>query len=153
VFAAIALGLAAASFLNSRLVERFGMRRLSHGALIGFVVVAVIHAGLAVACVETLTEFIAAQCLMMSLFGFLGPNFNAMAMEPLGQIAGTASSMIGLVTTFGGAILCYLIGQLFDGWIVPLTVGFAAFGVLALIVVYFAEDRRLFRPHEPDPVE
>jgi DHA1 family bicyclomycin/chloramphenicol resistance-like MFS transporter len=64
---------------------------------------------------ESLWLFLILTTLIMTTFGFLGANFNTMAMEPLGDIAGTASSVIGFVSTLGGAILGYVMGQLFDG--------------------------------------
>ena len=73
--------------------------------------------------------------------------FGAMAMEPLGHIAGTASSVQGFVTTVGGALVGFAVGQQFDGTTVPLMLGFAICGVLSLVLVLVAEGGRLFRPH------
>jgi DHA1 family bicyclomycin/chloramphenicol resistance-like MFS transporter len=84
---------------------------------------------------------------MMFCFGLTAPNFGSMAMEPLGHIAGTASSVQGFVTTVGGALIGFYIGQHFNGTTAPLMVGFAACGLLALGMVLFAERGRLFRPH------
>ena len=69
-----------------------------------------------------------------------------MAMEPLVHIAGTASSIQSTITTIGGALAGFVIGRQFDGTTVPLTVGFAFFGILALITVVITERGRLFRP-------
>ena len=74
-------------------------------------------------------------------------NFNAMAMEPLGAIAGTASSVIGVFTTLTGALLGLLVGQVFDGTVIPLGAGFLLLGVAGLLVVLWTERGRLFRPH------
>jgi DHA1 family bicyclomycin/chloramphenicol resistance-like MFS transporter len=71
-----------------------------------------------------------------------------MAMEPLGHIAGTASAVQGFVTTFGGALIGFFIGQQFDGTTAPLMLGFAACGLLALGMVLFAERGQLFRPRQ-----
>jgi DHA1 family bicyclomycin/chloramphenicol resistance-like MFS transporter len=80
-------------------------------------------------------------------------NFNTMAMEPLGAIAGTASSIIGLYTTLAGTLLGLLIGQAFDGTVIPLGVGFLLLGVVGLLVVLWTERGRLFRPQSADPAE
>ena len=78
-------------------------------------------------------------------------NFNAMAMEPLGAIAGTASSFIGFYTTLVGALLGFTVGQAFDGTVMPLGVGYLCFSVLAVLVVLWTEKGRLFQPHNKDP--
>jgi DHA1 family bicyclomycin/chloramphenicol resistance-like MFS transporter len=79
------------------------------------------------------------------------PNFNALAMEPMGRIAGTASSFVGAVTTGLAAWLGWIVGQHYDGSVAPLLAGFAACGVLALLVVIVTENGRLFRVSQPEP--
>jgi DHA1 family bicyclomycin/chloramphenicol resistance-like MFS transporter len=146
VFALAAGCMAVASFLNSRIVERIGMRPVSHAALLGFIAISGVHALVALAGQESLWTFAAFQGATMFCFGLVGVNFNAMAMEPLGRIAGTGSSLLGSVTTIGGALIGFYIGQQFDGTVVPLTVGFVAFGLTSLIIVMVTENGRLFRP-------
>jgi DHA1 family bicyclomycin/chloramphenicol resistance-like MFS transporter len=82
----------------------------------------------------------------MFCFGLIGPNFGALAMEPLGHVAGTASSIQGFVTTVIGALLGFYIGQHFDGTVVPLTSGFAICGLCALAIVLLVERGQLFHP-------
>lgn len=147
IFALIAVAMAVASLLNAKLVGRFGTRRISHTALLGYIAFAVAHAALALAGHEELWSFAVLQAGMMFCFGLTGPNFGSMAMEPLGHIAGTASSVQGFVTTVGGALIGFAIGQQFDGTTVPLMLGFAVCGVLSLAMVLMAESGRLFRPH------
>lgn len=153
VFAVIAGFMALASFLNSRIVGRIGMRRVSHAALLAFITIAVIHAGVAMTHHETLWTFAVLQACTMFCFGLVASNFGAMAMDPLGHVAGTASSVQGFVTTVGGALLGFYIGQHFDGTAVPNTLGFAVCGLAALVMVLIAERGRLFRPHQAPPVE
>ncbi|WP_235913811.1 multidrug effflux MFS transporter [Teichococcus coralli] len=148
IFAAIAVAMALASMLNAKLVGRFGTRRISHGSLLGYIGFAVVHATLALAGHESLWSFALLQAGMMFCFGLTGPNFGSMAMEPLGHIAGTASAVQGFITTFGGALIGFFIGQQFDGTTAPLMLGFAACGVLSLCMVLFAEGGRLFRPRQ-----
>ena len=76
-------------------------------------------------------------------------NFGAMAMEPLGHIAGMAASVQGFVSTVGGAVLGWAIGQQFNGSTVPLTLGFALLGLGALLIVLIVEKGRLFRSSTP----
>ena len=101
-FAAIAIGVAVAGFLNARFVGRIGMRVISHGALVGFVAVAGIMLAATKADMLPLPLFMALAALMMFAFGLMFANFTALAMEPQGHIAGTASSLYGSITTLLG---------------------------------------------------
>jgi DHA1 family bicyclomycin/chloramphenicol resistance-like MFS transporter len=149
VFAGFAGTMAIASFTNSRLVKRYGMRRLSHGALIGFTIASLIWAIASIFGVLPFWLFIVLYASAMFQFGLIGPNFNAMAMEPLGHVAGTASSVLGFTQTIGGATIGALIGQAFDGSVTPLAIGFLTVSVIGLIFVLVAEKGKLFSPHNP----
>ncbi|NVK35295.1 MAG: multidrug effflux MFS transporter [Rhodobacteraceae bacterium] len=146
VFALSAVMSSLSSFTNSRLVETIGMRRMSHGAVFAFVCCGSVMAIVSISGFETVYSFTIACALTMACFGFLGANFNALAMEPLGRIAGTASSVIGFVTTLGGALLGYVVGQMFNGTTLPLAVGIIIFGSCALCCILYAERGRLFHP-------
>jgi len=151
VFAFIAGFMALSSFLNARIVGRLGPRRVSHAALIGFTAISAAHALVALSGHETLASFAVLQAGVMFCFGLVASNFGSLAMEPLGHVAGTASSVQGFVTTFGGALLGFLVGQQFDGTTVPLSVGFTVYGTLALVVVLVAERGRLFGAIQAGP--
>lgn len=148
-FAAVAAFMSLSSFLNSRLVGRFGMRRLSHGALVGFITVNTIW----LACQLLWTGpmpfalFLAFFAVSMFQFGWIGSNFNSLAMEPLGHVAGTASSVLGFMGTVGGAILGAIIGQAFDGTALPMVGGFFLVSVMGLVFVLIAEKGMLFQAH------
>jgi DHA1 family bicyclomycin/chloramphenicol resistance-like MFS transporter len=144
IFAAIAGAIAVASLLNARLVGRIGSRNISHGALLGFVIIAAIHAIVAATGHETIWHFVILQAMMMFCFGLMVGNFGAMAMEPLGRIAGSAASIQGFVSTVAAASVGFFIGQNFDGTAVPLTLGFSLCSLAALAVVLWAEGGRLF---------
>lgn len=150
VFGAAAAALAVSSFINSRLVMQLGMRRISHAALLGFVAVALVQLALAAAMGRPpLWLFVPLLALNLFFFGLLMPNFNAIAMEPMGRIAGTASSFVGAVTTALGAMLGLVIGQFFDGTVLPLVAGFAVFGLGGLAILLVTERGRLFRVGPP----
>jgi DHA1 family bicyclomycin/chloramphenicol resistance-like MFS transporter len=146
VFAAVASTMAIGSFLNSRIVMKIGTRRISHTALSALILFAAIHLAIAFSGHETLWTFAILQALMMASFGLATSNFSAMAMERMGEIAGTASSLQGFVATLGGALIGAQIGQSFDGTTVPLYMGFLVMGVLAFVAIAIAEKGRLFRP-------
>ena len=152
LFGAVAGGIAIASLLNARLVERLGSRLISHTALLGFILMSAIHAAVAVSGHETIWTFAVLQALTMFCFGFIAGNFGSMAMEPMGHIAGTASSAQGFISTTGGATLGFVIGQQFNGSTVPMTTGFVLLGLMALVSVLFAERGHLFRARNLPPV-
>lgn len=151
IFAAIAGGIAVASILNARLVVKLGSRLISHSALIGFTACGVIHSLVALSGHETIWTFAVIQALTMFCFGFIAGNFGAMAMEPMGHIAGTAASVQGFISTILGASLGFGIGQQFDGSTVPMSLGFTLMGLLALSAVLFAERGRLFKARHLAP--
>ena len=148
LFACIAGMMAVSSFVNAQLVGRFGMRRLSHGALVGFLAVNTIWMLLALAGPIPLPTFVLLFAAAMVQFGWIGSNFNSIAMEPLGHVAGTASSTLGFMQTLGGGVIGAAIGQSFDGTVLPLAAGFCGVSAVALILVLIAEKGRLFHAHE-----
>lgn len=146
LFAGVAGTMAAANLLNSRIVMRLGTRRISHTALVTLIALAGAHLLVIRAGWETLASFAILQALMMGCFGLSTSNFSAMAMENMGGIAGTASSVQGFITVTGGAFVGAVIGQSFDGTTVPLYLGFFIAGLTALAVVALVERGRMFRP-------
>ncbi len=151
IFAIIAGMMAVSSFLNSRLVGRFGMRRLSHGALTGFFLVSTIWFVASLYGEIPLVWFVLLFAAAMFQFGWIGSNFNALAMEPLGHIAGSASSVQGFVQTLGGGLIGAAIGQAFDGTTTPLAAGFCGVAALSLVMVLIAEKGKLFKAqHDPN---
>jgi DHA1 family bicyclomycin/chloramphenicol resistance-like MFS transporter len=83
----------------------------------------------------------------MFQFGLIGSNFNALAMEPLGHVAGTASSVLGFMGTAGGGLIGAALGQAFDGTTTPLGAGFLGVSLVGLLFVIIAEKGKLFQPH------
>ncbi|KQZ78280.1 MFS transporter [Mesorhizobium sp. Root157] len=148
-FAAVAAFMSLASYLNSRLVGRFGMRRLSHGALIGFMLVSAAWFVLSLFGTIPFALFLLLFALAMFQFGLIGSNFNALAMEPLGHVAGTASAVLGFMGTAGGGLIGAGLGQAFDGTTTPLGAGFFAVALVGLLFVLIAERGKLFQPHNP----
>lgn len=151
IFAAIGSSMALGSLINSRIVERLGTRRVSHSGLVAFILVSALHLAVVLAGVEDILAFGALQALTMFCFAFCGANFGAMAMERMGHVAGAAASFQGSVSTVGGALAGFAIGQHFDGTTVPIVLGFVCLGIGSLLVVLVTEKGRLFRPHEAAP--
>lgn len=138
VFACIAGPMTLSSYANSRLVMRLGARKLLLTALSCFTAVACAHLLFAATFGEQLWVFVTFQAATMAYFGMIGANAGALAMEPLGHVAGTASSVQGAITTMGGATIGFIIGQNFNGSTIPFLIGFTACGALALAVAFWA---------------
>jgi DHA1 family bicyclomycin/chloramphenicol resistance-like MFS transporter len=151
VFACVAVFMSAASFLNAKFVGRFGMRRLSHGSLFGFIGITFVWMLVQIFGPQPmpLVIFIVFFGLAMFQFGWIGSNFNSLAMEPLGHVAGTASAVLGFMSTVGGALIGVAIGQAFDGTALPLVAGFFTVSIIGLIFVLIGEKGKLFQPHNP----
>ncbi|EKF59687.1 bicyclomycin resistance protein [Agrobacterium albertimagni AOL15] len=148
-FAAVALFMALSSFVNAKLVGRFGMRKLSHGSLLGFIAINLIWLVVQVLGPQPMPFFlfITFFSLAMFQFGWIGSNFNSLAMEPLGHVAGTASSVLGFMGTIGGSIIGAAIGQAFNGTALPMVAGFFVVSVIGLVFVLIGEKGRLFQAH------
>ena len=153
VFACIAAPMALASWLNSRVVGRFGLRRVGHSASAALALVTALHAAIALAGLESLPLFIVLQGLTMASFAFTSSNLGTLAMEHMAHIAGTASSVQGVVGTVGAALIGFAIGQQFNGTPVPFLVGTALCASGGFLLIVLTEPRRLFAPMQADPEE
>ena len=142
---AVAVGIAA--LLNSQMVMRFGMHALAKRALFMmmlvswlFLLLAWFHAGH-----PPLWQFMSMYFVLFFFIGVLFGNLNAIIMEPLGHVAGTAASVVGTSTTVMAVVLGYLIGNAYNGSLMPMALGF---GILSTICVWltrtvrFPEERR-----------
>jgi DHA1 family bicyclomycin/chloramphenicol resistance-like MFS transporter len=127
--------------INSRLVMRFGMRYLNWRALIGITLISVAFVPLVLLTdgVPPLFLFMTWQLASFFCVGILFGNLNALAMEPLGHIAGLGAAFVGSVSTFVSLPLAWAIGHSFDGGVLPLVAGFAVLGLIALVVTAWTE--------------
>ncbi|HEY1125408.1 MAG TPA: multidrug effflux MFS transporter [Sphingobium sp.] len=158
-FACVAGSMAIANFSNSRIVERFGARRVSHMALLVFLVLSLLQLAASFMHPEPLWVFLTLVALNMGLVGFTGSNFGSIAMEPFGQIAGAASSFQSFARMALATLIGAFTGQRFDGTTLPLAEGFVVAGIVGLGFILWAEGGRLFtrprkaaqRPKVPPP--
>ncbi|TCL73550.1 multidrug effflux MFS transporter [Rhizobium sp. BK251] len=150
-FAGVAIFMSLSSFLNSRFVGKVGVRRLSHGSLVGFVAITFVWLMVQVFSSQPMpfAIFITLFGLAMFQFGWIGSNFNTLAMEPLGHVAGTASSVLGFTSTIGGGLIGAAIGQAFDGTALPMIAGYFIVSVIGLVFVLIAEKGKLFQVQHP----
>lgn len=144
-FAAVAGAMAVSNWFNSRIVERFGARRVSQLALLAFLGLSVLQIGAALLPGEPMALFLVIVALNMAMVGFIGANFGSIAMEPFGAMAGAASSFQMAFRTVLGAGIGALVGQAFDGSTLPMATGFLTCGMAALAIIYWAERGKLFQ--------
>ncbi|HEV8247488.1 MAG TPA: multidrug effflux MFS transporter, partial [Polyangiaceae bacterium] len=125
-FGLLASSIGVASFVNGKLVMRFGMRRLARTALLGDCVLCVcaLLGTLAFAGHPPLFAFVGFMMVCFFCNGLLFGNFSARSMEPVGHIAGVASAVIGSVSGTIGLALGTLFGRAYDGTVLPLVAGF-----------------------------
>jgi len=139
-FAVLSVAIGAAAIFNARLVMRYGMRFLSRRALI--VVTGLSAAGVVAAALfdghPPLAGLMAYCMATFFCMGILFGNLNALAMEPLGHIAGVGAAVVGAVTTLIALVLGTTVGLSYDGTVLPLVGGFALFGAIALALMHWA---------------
>ncbi len=152
-FAIVAIGIAVSNFTNARIVERYGARRVSQTALITFIVIGALQVAAGQFAPRSLPIFLVLLTANMAMVGFIGSNFSSIAMTPFGHVAGAASSFQTFVRTLLAAVIGALIGQQFDGSVTPVALGFLVCGVVALALVLWCEQGKLFtRPGTTQPI-
>lgn len=144
-FGGSSVGVAAAALFSARLVRRIGMRPVAHGALSIFTLSGLLLFLLALAGTPPFWVTFTLLSICMMAFGVLQGNIGAISLEPMGHIAGTASSVMGVVTMTVANVLAGLVGQAYDGTVLPLAFAFGFGGLAAAAAVYWTERGRVFR--------
>lgn len=139
-FAALALSFGVTSLVNSHLVMRYGMRRLSDLAAIGVTLVSLASWGgvFAFDGLPPLWMFIVSLMLVFGGVGLIFGNLNALAMQPLGHIAGVGAALVALISTLVSVPLGGVIGYTFDGTLYALLGSFALFGAATFAAMRWA---------------
>jgi DHA1 family bicyclomycin/chloramphenicol resistance-like MFS transporter len=145
VFGGMAVAMALANLTNSRIVMRFGARRVSHIAVFAYILVAALQLIFASTAQETIWQFIPLMTLNLCLMGFITANFQSIALQPFARMAGAAASLQVFLRLVLGSTLGALIGQAYDGTARPLAAALVLAGVCALLLVLYSEKGKLFR--------
>jgi DHA1 family bicyclomycin/chloramphenicol resistance-like MFS transporter len=140
-FGSAALSLGAASIFNSKVVMRLGMRYMTWRALTALAVVSAAFMLVAMAWDGLPPLWLFTGWLLAAFFcvGILFGNFNALAMEPVGHMAGLGAAMVGSITTFISLPLGWAVGHAFDGTVMPMVTGFAVLAILSLGAMWWTE--------------
>jgi DHA1 family bicyclomycin/chloramphenicol resistance-like MFS transporter len=152
VFGGTAAMMAVSNIVNSRIVERFGARRVSHSGVIVFMAVSAAQVWVSHVHPGELWYFLPLMATNLMLLGFLGANFGSIAMQPFASTAGAASSMQTFFRMFGAAVVGLVIGQAYDGTAQPFAHALLICSTLAFVFVLYSEKGRLFRRlNKPQP--
>ncbi len=143
VFGGLAVVMGAAALGNASVVERVGSRRIVGIVLSGYVVAAAALVALSVAAGgrPSFWPFIVMLAVLLFANSLLVPNLNALAMDPMGKVAGTASALIGTAQIGGGAVIGSFIDRAYEGTVIPLAVAFLTVGAVSWLVVRFGAGR------------
>ncbi len=142
-FGVLALLFGVASMVNARFVQKWGMEYLCRQATLGIIFSSAIFLALQLITTPNLWMFLAYAAVLFFCFGLVFGNVNAMAMEPMGHVAGIASAVIGASSSIISMIIGTAIGQMYDNTLVPMTCGFLILASLCLVILNFAKQRKL----------
>ena len=138
IFAGLALSIGTAIFLNGTLVVKFGMEKMITTSLLSFFVISLVYIILFYntenPSVVILLGFFALQFFSI---GFLFGNLRAMAMDPVGHIAGIASAITGLISTLMAVPISIFIGRFIHGTALPIFVGFSICAGCSLVLLFY----------------
>ncbi len=135
IFASLAISVGLATYLNSRFVVRFGARTIAFYAAVAYTVISLVYVVVFFKgnnpSIEVLIGFFAIQFFAV---GLLFGNLRALAMEPLGHIAGIGAAINGFISTVMAVPIANYIGSFVSTSVLPLFIGFTVFGLLSVLV-------------------
>jgi DHA1 family bicyclomycin/chloramphenicol resistance-like MFS transporter len=138
IFAALAISVGSATFLNGTLVLKFGMEKLVTIAMVAFFIISILYVILFYnspnPSIYTILTFFGLQFFAI---GFLFGNLRALAMEPVGHIAGIASAITGFISTMMAVPISTLIGKYVTSTALPLFIGFSICGILSILILVY----------------
>ena len=135
---------AIASSLTPRIIDRPGVHRTAHGAAVFSTATCALWLGFSVAGFMPFWLFIAMVAIYVVMLPVSISTTTSLAMQPLGEVAGTASAVFGAMQTVGGAVLGYFVAQAFNGTVVPFVGALLIFNLCILACLLIAERGRLF---------
>lgn len=135
IFASLAISVGLATFLNSRFVVKYGMMKIAYASCIAYALISVFYVVLFSSgenpSITVLLSFFALQFFAV---GFLFGNLRALAMQPLGHIAGIGAAINGFISTVMAVPIANYIGNFVTTSVLPLFIGFSVFGILSVLV-------------------
>ncbi len=141
-FASTAIAVGASTFLNSRLVVKYGSMRIAYIATIAYVVISLLYILLYFNGNPSIYILISFFMVQFFAVGLLFGNLRALAMEPLGHIAGIGAAINGFISTIMAVPIANYIGSFVKTSVLPLFIGFSLFGVLSFVVFLYVKQKR-----------
>lgn len=141
-FGLLALVFGLASLVNARFVQKWGMDFLCNRAVLGIIASSGIFLIVILLIPVNLWIFLLYAAVLFFCFGLVFGNVNAMAMEPMGHVAGIASAIIGASSSILSMIIGTAIGQMYNNTLIPVTSGFLILGLAALWILHLARNRK-----------
>lgn len=138
IFAGLAISIGSATFLNGTLVVKYGMERIINTAIISFFGISLLYLILFYntpnPSIIVLLSFFGMQFFSI---GFLFGNLRAMAMEPIGHIAGIGAAITGFLSTIMAVPISIYIGKFIDQRALPLFIGFLICSFLSILIIIY----------------
>lgn len=148
-FGMLALAFGAALFSNSRWVRRVGMRIITRNALYGMMTAAGLFFAHTLLAEPSLPIFMVCMGACFYCLGLMFGNMSAMALEPMGHMAGLASAFMGSCSSLVSMTLGAIVGQLYDGTLLPLSAGLLIFSTGTYGIMRWAEHGHIHPHHTP----
>jgi DHA1 family bicyclomycin/chloramphenicol resistance-like MFS transporter len=151
IFGGIASTMGIAILVNANLVGRIGVKRTVHTFLLLYVGGSFVFWSVTATAggLPSFWIFVSGLGILAGLHALLIPNFNTVAMWPMGHIAGTASAVTGTIPVAVGALVGAAIDRLYTNTVTPLVAAFAILGTISFLFVVWAEGGKLFARPEP----
>lgn len=143
-FALLASGFGLAAFLNSKFVMKYGMYRLSVASVFGLIGVGSVFLVFSFLGGQDFVIFMITCYGLMFCAGVIFSNLSAMAMQPLGQVAGLGASIISAISSFVAVPVSALAGRFFNNTLLPLALTILICGILSLLFLYVAQRSRMY---------
>lgn len=141
-FGVLALVFGAASLVNARFVQKWGMDYLCTRAVLGIILSSAVFLVVSMLLPANLWLFMIYASVLFFCFGLVFGNVNAMAMEPMGHVAGIASAIIGATSSILSMLIGTAIGQMYNNTLIPVTSGFLILGTMALVILQLARNKK-----------
>jgi DHA1 family bicyclomycin/chloramphenicol resistance-like MFS transporter len=142
IFAGLALTIGGATFINGSLVMKLGMRKLVQYALIFYCLVSITYVIIFWSGANpSITILMIFMALQFASIGFLFGNTGAIAMEPIGHIAGLGAAIIGFFSTILAVPIAMFIGQFIKDTTLPMFIGFSICGIMSLLLFFVSKKK------------
>jgi len=138
-FGVLAIVFGVASLVNSQLVQKLGMQHLAKLAIWGIIGSSALFLAVHLSVEVQLWMFMIYASVLFFCFGLVFGNINAMAMEPMGHVAGIAAAIIGSTSSIMSMVIGTVIGQMYNGTLFPVTGGFLIFSGISMFIFSYAQ--------------